>query len=487
MSVTAWDPGAGATLAAMLDAVDVELERAEGILRRRSTPLVGAGVPYSSQAVLHALALADDAQAGCAAARRRLADTRVAADAAFWAHDAAEGATAVAVELAGGAVAAGLGTLVLGGLLATLASLPVTAPAWLLAAGLAHTPAADLLLEVAGRVLAPLAPVLPELLNDPAFVDALALAVQSADEALAGLTGLGIANPLLVPLAPGRPDDVALSSAAGIALAIALAATGNPVRMPGAVATRAEPQAQAPATRPPIDSYASAFDRLSADGPSIEVQRYEHADGTVVWQVLARGTASFAIDDPTTAYDLTANVENAANAQGAPLVGSAAAVEAALVAAGAADGDVVQMFGYSQGGAAVAAAAAGGRYAVDAVVTFGAPVGATAVPHGTTAVAVQHDSDLVASLGGVHGDDRLVLESSPDLASIETDRYDPAGQPLASVPVGGHHPEAYAVTAAELDAIDDDLVHAVWREVSAATADAASAGAIGFDVVRDVP
>ncbi|MFC7431802.1 MULTISPECIES: hypothetical protein [unclassified Agrococcus] len=486
MSVTAWDPGAGAALAAMLDALDLDLERTQGILRRRGSPVMGAGVPYSSEAVLHALALADDAEAGCAAARRRLADTRVAAGAAFWAHDAAEAATALAVQAVGGAVAAGLGTVVLGGLLATLASLPVAAPACLLAAGLAQTPIPGLLLDVAGRVLAPLAPSLPELLNDPAFVDALALAVQSADEALAGLAGLGIANPLLPFLAQGRPDDAGLSSAAGVALAVALAVTGNGMRLPGAAVTRAEPQPAPPPPQPPIASYAAAFERLSADGPSIEVQRYALPDGTVVWQVLARGTASFAIDDPSTAYDLTANIENAANAQGRPLVGSAAAVEQALAAAGARPGDVVQMFGYSQGGAAVAAAA-GGAYAVDAVVTFGAPVGATPVPPGTTAVAVQHDSDLVASLGGVHGDDRLVLEASPDLARIETDRYDPAGQPLSTVPVGGHHPEAYAATAAELDALDDDLVQGVWGEVGAATAGATASGAVGFDVVRDAP
>ncbi|GAA2176277.1 hypothetical protein GCM10009846_29440 [Agrococcus versicolor] len=484
MTTTAWSPSVGADLVAMLDDADVELERAHGILRARTVPVVAQSSPAAARGVLHAVALADEAEVACAQARARLAEVRSAVAFAAWSYTTSEQLASAAIETLGGVVATGLGTLVLGGLLLSVAALPANLPGILLAAGLAQTPVPDVLLDAAARVLAPLAPMLPDLLSDPAFVDALALAIESADEALAGLAGLGLAQPL-EPLPSQRgADDEALSTGAGVALALALVATGHAPRLPGASPTRAAETATPPAVQPPIGSYGTAFERLSADGPAIEVQRYEHPDGSVVWQVLARGTESFAVDDPSTAYDLTANVENAANAAGRPLVGSAAAVEQALVAAGAQEGDVVQLFGYSQGGAAVAAAAAYGRFAVDTVVTFGAPIGATPVGDATTAVAVQHDSDLVAALGGRHGGDRIVIEASPDLDALTTTRYDPDGQPLADVAVGGHHPEAYADTAARLDVADDDLVEVAWVEVTAATDGALPTTATGFAVER---
>lgn len=490
MTVVGWSPDAATAVRSGLDDVRDGLERVQGRLRTRTAPSVAALPSEDAAVVVGVQALADDAEHACGLALADLDRLGLAVDLAGWSYQTTDAVVRGAVDWAADTLAvglgaaaravvtAGLGAAVVGaGLLwAPLVALAMRNPHVVTMAGTA--------LDAASRLAAPLLAGLqslvqqhgPDLLNHPAFVDAIRLAVSQLDDVGAGFSLLA-RSPL--------DDDDALGAAAVAATLLGLLLTGHPPRLPASVPVTIERAGTgAVEGQSPAASYSAAFARIQAMEANVEIDRYELADGTVVWQVFAGGTESFAFDDPDTAYDMTSNAENAMNVDGGPTVGSAAAVLAAMEEAGIADGDVVQLFGYSQGGAAVAGAALGARVRVDSVVTFGAPVGSTAVPAGTTAVAVQNDSDVVSALGGQHGDERLVLEGSPDLAAIETDRYDPAGQPLADVAVGGHHPEAYADTVAQLDALDDGVVDAVWEPVAGVPLGPAEVESAGWDVQR---
>ncbi|QCR20486.1 hypothetical protein [Agrococcus sp. SGAir0287] len=489
MTLVGWSPDAAHAVRADLDAARDALERAQARLRTRSAPALAALAPGEAAAVAGAQALAADAEAGCSHALADVIRLGAAVDLAGWSYATTDAVVRGAVDWAADTLAVGIGaaarTVVTGGIgVAVVGAGLLSAP--LMAIAMRNPHVVSLVgagLDAASRLAAPLLQGLqtlvqqhgPDLLNHPAFVDAIRLAVSQLDD-----VGAGFAM-----VAPARlDDDVALGAGAAAATLLGLIVSGHPPRLPGSVPVTIERGPSGAAVdQQPVASYADAFARIQAMESNVEVDRYELADGTVVWQVFAGGTESFALDDPDTAYDMTSNLENAMNVEGAPTVGSAAAVVAAMEEAGVADGDVVQLFGYSQGGAAVAGAALGARVAVQSVVTFGAPVGAMGTPSGTTAVAVQNDSDVVSALGGRHGEGRLVLEGSPDLAAIATDRYEPGGEPLAGLAVGGHYPEAYADTAARLDAQGDAVVDAVWQPIQSA-ADPVSVESAGWDVQR---
>lgn len=493
MTIVGWSPDAASAVRASLDEVRGELERAQARLRTRTWPNAAALSTQDAAVVAGVQALADDAELACGLARADVDRLGVAVELAGWTYQTTEAVVRGSVDWAADTLAVGLGvatrgfvTAAVGGigiaaigaslLWAPLVALAVRNPHLLTMAGTA--------LDAAGRLAAPLLQGLqslaqrhgPDLLNSPAFVDAIALAISQLDDVGAGFALLR-ASPI--------GDDESLSAAATSAMLLGLLLTGRPPRLPGSVPVTIQRTHVPDVDRQtPVASYAEAFDRVQAMQAPIEIDRYVLADGTVVWQVFAGGTESFDLDATDTAYDMTSNIENATNVEGGATNGSAAAVLEAMESVGIADGDVVQLVGYSQGGAAVAGAALGASVRIDSVVTFGAPVGTTAVPEGTTTVAVQNDSDIVAALGGMHGDERLVLEGSPDLGAIETDRYDPAGQPLAEVAAGGHHPEAYADTAARLDALDDTVVDAVWDPVADVRVQQGGAQTAGWDVER---
>lgn len=493
MSVVGWSPDAAAVVRSGLADARDELERAQSRLRTRTWPSAAALSADDAAVVAGVQALADDAEVACGLAIADLDRLGLAVDLAGWSYQTTDAVVRGAVDWAADRLSVGLGvatrafvTAAVGGVgIAAVGAGMLLMPLLALAARNPHVLSmAGAAVDAAGRLAAPLLHGLQalvqqhgaDLLNHPAFVDAVRLAMAQLDDVGAGFA-----------LLPGSlvDDDRALGAGAMVATVLGLLLTGHPPRLPGSTPVAIERGATGAAPgQAPVASYSDAFARIQSMQSNVEIDRYELADGTVVAQVFAGGTESFAFDDPDTAYDMTSNVENAMNVAGGDTFGSADAVLQAMEAAGVADGDVVQMFGYSQGGAAVAGAALGAGVRVQSVVTFAGPVGAMAVPEGTTAVAVQNDSDVVAALGGPHVDDRLVLEGSPDLDAIETRRYDDAGQPLSDLMVGGHYPEAYWATAQQLDALGDDVVDAVWAPVEGAQVGPVELESAGWDVQR---
>lgn len=493
MTVVGWSPDAAAVVRSSLEEVRTELERAHARLRTRTWPSAAALSTDDAALVAGAQALADDAVVACGVALADVDRLGAAVELAGWSYETTDAIVRGAVDWAADTLSVGLGvatrgfvTAAVGGLgiavvgagmlMMPLAALAVRNPQVLSMAGAA--------LDASGRLAAPLLQGLQslvqqhgvDLLNDPAFVDAVRLAMVQLDDVGAGFA-----------LLPGSlvDDDDALGMAGVAATLLGLLVTGSPPRLPGSVPVTIERgRSGAVQGQPPVASYSEAFARIQSMESNVEIDRYVLDDGTVVWQVFAGGTERFAFDDPDTAYDMTSNTENAVNVAGGDTVGSADAVLQAMEEAGIADGEVVQMFGYSQGGAAVAGAALGAGVRVQSVVTFAGPVGGMPVPEGTTAVAVQNDSDLVSALAGPHVAERLVLEGSPDLDDIETRRYDETGQPLSDLPVGGHYPEAYADTAQQLDALGDDVVDAVWEPLADRRVGPIEVESTGWDVQR---
>lgn len=493
MTVVGWSPDAAAVVRSGLADVRGELERAQSRLRTRTWPSAAALSSDAAAIVAGVQALADDAEVACGLAIADLDRLSLAVDLAGWSYQTTDAVVRGAVDWAADRLSVGLGvaarafvSAAVGGVgIAVVGAGMLLMPLVALATRNPHVlTMVDGALDAAGRLAAPLVQGLqslvqqhgPDLVNHPLFVDALRLAMVQLDDVGAGFS--------LLPWSGWR-DDHALGAGGMIATLLGLALTGHAPRLPGSVPVTIERgETGAVQGQTPVASYADAFARIQSMESNVEIDRYELADGTVVFQVFAGGTESFAMDDPDTAYDMTSNIENAMNVAGGNTFGSADAVLQAMEEAGVASGDVVQMFGYSQGGAAVAGAALGAGVRVHSVVTFAGPVGSTAVPEGTIAVAVQNDSDAIAALGGPHVDDRLVLEGSPDLGEITTQRYDDAGQPLSDLYVGGHYPEAYWDTAQQLDALDDDVVDAVWAEVDVAQLGPIAMESAGWDVQR---
>ncbi len=293
------------------------------------------------------------------------------------------------------------------------------------------------------------------LMANPLFASALAVAVESTDEALAGL--LGIPVPLARRLESEVGDDellglVALAAAGGVGLSSA-----GRVRP---VFSRPVPPPEAPVTDP-----AEAMRIVIEQDEQVTIHEHRMPDGSTRWQVFVRGTQ---LDDPS-GLDLRANLENAGSLENAPglegLHGSDAAVAQAMRDAGVRPGDAVDLFGFSQGASAVANVAATGEFSVETALLVGGPVGATELPPGVTALSVAHAGDLVPALDGWS-----------DEGGVPTTVVVSAGG-HGSGPLARHSGLEYAET---LDGLDDFVADA-YRERLAAGA-AGGAGVAGVSV-----
>lgn len=69
----------------------------------------------------------------------------------------------------------------------------------------------------------------------------------------------------------------------------------------------------------------------------------------------------------------------------------------------------VTLTGYSQGGVIAAQVAASGDFAVDGLLTVGAPAGQVSVPHDIPYLAIEHSNDLVPALGGTFASSSPVI------------------------------------------------------------------------------
>jgi pimeloyl-ACP methyl ester carboxylesterase len=179
---------------------------------------------------------------------------------------------------------------------------------------------------------------------------------------------------------------------------------------------------------------------ISEQPGQVSIHEYRMPDGTTRFQVFVDGTQEHGLDG-------FANVENAASTPRA-LQGSDARVAEAMEAAGIGPDDPVDMFGYSQGAAAVANVAATGRFNVESALLVAGPVASAELPPEVAVLSVAHEGDLVAATDGIADGD------GPTPIPIESDEGHGTGA------LARHSRDEYIET---LDTTDDSVV-AHWRE-----------------------
>lgn len=388
-------------------------------------------------------------------------ETQLAGRAYEWASEAVR----QRIEDVAGAVAYGLGA-------AVRAAVFATAP-WMVAIGLVAVPLAARLLLTRPGVLSRVTTQAQQagidlerflantsafweragevLMANPVFTEALTLAIESTDEAMAGL--LGVPLPLASAFESAIGDDevfglMALTGAAGAGLA-----TGG-----GRVHAVFSRPARAPAE--PITDPAAAMRVIIEQDDQVTIHEHRMPDGSTRFQVFVRGTQTIAAD-PSSGLDMRANLENS-GADGR-LYGSDAAVAEAMRQAGIRPGDAVDLFGFSQGAGAVANVAASGEFAVETALLVGGPVGATEIPSGVTVFSVAHHGDVVPPLDG-WGDD----------AGVHTTMVASAGG-HGTGPMARHSGLEYVDTLERLD----DFVYDDYRARLAA----GNAGGMGVSAV----
>ncbi|MGC5076483.1 hypothetical protein [Agrococcus sp. DT81.2] len=242
------------------------------------------------------------------------------------------------------------------------------------------------------------------LLATPGFVPALALAVESTDEALAGL--LRIPEPAAAKLeAMIGQDELFAALAAGAGLGLRAGAGLQPVRA-GAVRPLPTPSR-------PVSAPGEAMRVILSQDDQVTIHEHRMRDGSRRFQVFVRGTESW-LPDSATGLDGPANLENAGSTP-RTLLGSDAALAQAMAAAGIDANDPVDLFGYSQGAAAAANAAASERFRIETAMLVGGPVAGAELPPGVAVLSVAHVGDPTAAMDGIGDGDgpvTVTLESA---------------------------------------------------------------------------
>jgi hypothetical protein len=260
----------------------------------------------------------------------------------------------------------------------------------------------------------------------PAAVGLVRAVVSTSDDIVAGATGAprGLAGAGLAGLA-SSPIVGAAARVTDTAVAVAPAGRVAPVAAPAGVA-----------------DVASRIPSTTGGGPQVRIEKYASPAGETRWSVYVGGTVELIPARTDEAFDIESAVASVAGEDGAAY----RAVLDAMADAGVGTDDAVAITGHSQGGLVAAAVAASGEYAVDTVVTFGAPSAQIPVLDGVTTVAVEHSDDLVPALAGTEPvDDERTIVSRDTLSRAQE------GDSLLSA----HSIEEYTRTAELMDASDD--------------------------------
>jgi len=454
---------------ALLTALDA-CERAAGEAREAGGGLDLAAIRLDdwadAGAAGHALRLAADRSRDAASLARAAEPPaaalgtalRLAADGYGLAERAATGAAEFAAEQ----LAATVGRMLPGFVLAAMPQVAVVAAAAGVAAlvvpGLAAALGLDDELDAAG---AGVRDALGHLVADPRVVALIRQGVMVADDAVLGALGV---PPAMGPLL--GEDGAGLAGMPLVATLITGIAGGvgllreTPIRMAeSTVVTSGEVD--------PAQGWGERFDRIPApaadgDGMQVRIEQYTMPDGAERFEVYVSGTVTF---DPVAAaepWDMTSNIENAIGADGA----SVRAVVEAMRAAGIDESTPVILNGYSQGGGVVARVATIEGFDVVGLVAFGGNTGQTPIPPGVDAVLVEHDDDLVPALGGRQDNEQALL--------VRREAYGDDAPPPPGVLVPAHRRPAYAETAALMDAATSDRLESTTGRFDAFTDGATS-------------
>lgn len=358
-----------------------------------------------------------------AEAARRAADLDARLTAALVAYAEAERTAERAQRALGSLLAnlvAGSGLPILGAL-----ALVQISPAVLLAFALHGVPPEGIPQEVGDWLVAH-----PEIITDPAFVEAVRLVATSSDDAALGTAQVPPGLSLLL-----GEDALGLTGVGfgGIALMAALRPLGLFRETPVAV-TRIEPST--PATAPP-SGMVERLERVPDDG-IVRIERYDAPGQPTRWEVYVPPTATFSPAPGPEPFDMVSNVGGVAGLE----AGSIRAVELAMREAGIPATDEVQFTGFSQGGMVAARLAASGDWNAVGLASYGGPTATVDLPEGLAGMAIRNTDDFVPAFAGAEGDSPLL--------QIERRAFEP-GDPMPLRAAPAHQREGYLGTAAAVD------------------------------------
>lgn len=217
---------------------------------------------------------------------------------------------------------------------------------------------------------------------------------------------------------------------------------------PGATAPRLRVEPVSQHVQPPR-TLEEVTARIPRDGdPRVRIERYQQADGTLVYFAYVGGTATFAFSD-SEPWDMTSNTALYSGRESDSLLG----VEAALIAAGAKPGDTVNLAGFSAGGAIAAALMAKSTYNSQLVTLAGSPIMPPA-REGTIAVDMRHEGDPVSAIAPTNAD-----EFENTLVTRDVGNEMPGNEILGTgINPDAHNLQEYTKTAAAADASGDPRI-----------------------------
>lgn len=203
---------------------------------------------------------------------------------------------------------------------------------------------------------------------------------------------------------------------------------------------------------PGADGVRDRAERIPDEPDQIRIDRVSVRGEPDRFEVYIAGTAELSVSGDDEPWDMTSNLV----AMGGGSAGSYRAVEEAMRLAGIDSASPVTLTGYSQGGLIAAQLAASGDYAVNGLVTLGAPAGQVAVPHDIPYLAIEHTNDLVPALGGTFASSEPVV--------VRRQLFD-GPPPPGDYVLPAHRLSNYLETAALVDGSNDPRIEAALRRL----------------------
>ncbi|WP_448006810.1 hypothetical protein [Agromyces bauzanensis] len=308
------------------------------------------------------------------------------------------------------------------------------------------------------------------LLSDPAFVRFVRLAVDHADELLAGAMHAPAPAPVVAMLGAGVGAPESASVLLGLAGVAGL--FGSRVLVDGPVrVARADGQAVS-RVEPPngLGELAERVPPPDRNEPQLRVERYGAA-GDRRFIVYIGGTVEPVVVADAEPFDHTSNAHGVADdsridtlrTTGADTGAGERAARQAMAAAGVRPDDPFLVVGYSAGGIIAAKLAADPELNAVGAVNLGGPIASAPVREGVSVLSIEHDEDLVPATGGSGhpADERVTVTRSV----LEPGR-------LSESLLPAHELERYRETAARVDESDDPRLTGFRELVAEVTGDA---------------
>jgi hypothetical protein len=269
----------------------------------------------------------------------------------------------------------------------------------------------------------------PEIITDPAFVEAVRAAVMGMDDAVGSALGLppGVAGGIaalggFVGAQAGAPYLIGAGQPLGLF-------HDGPVHIDRVSTTRE------------VTGPVGSVGRLARvpEGNQVRIERYDAPGEKPRYVVYVGPTETFSPVADHEPWDLTSAVTGVAGLD----AGSLRATHAAMHDAGIRPGDEVQVVGFSQGGLVAARITASTDWNVVGLETYGAPAGNIDLPSGLHGMTVRNTDDFVPALAGPQLDHHLL--------QIERRAFEPGSPIPTDLLAPAHQRSAYVATASEID------------------------------------